>query len=405
MNIYLVSGPKFPFLIKTPSVMKIKYFLFTPLFALLLSSCIKDQVDSSIHAYSSDEYATLTKKLDIPIEAHNYMVQLPPHLGNSRVNSNKHKATLGRVLFYDQRLSANGEVSCSSCHLAKRAFADDKAFSEGFEGEHTKRNSLALGAFPSFNAYYGFGGTRMFWDERAGTVAEQSDLTMRDQIEMGIPSIESLASELIQDDYYRILFDKAFPEGQFGTNITNKDKLLTSLDVFVSSIACFNTRFDDGWAKHFSSEANFNNFTEEENLGKQLFNANCASCHNLGPGFSTSVTSANNGLEINYEDSGMEEITGQSSDVGVFKVPMLRNVALTGPYMHDGRFETLEEVIEHYSSGVKNHDNLHANLKDGNGPRNLNLTQNQKDALLAFLHTLTDTESIAHVKYSDPFKQ
>ncbi len=385
--------------------MKIKYTFFAFLFALMLSSCIQDQVEVVTQAYTSDDYATITKALDLPQETYDYKVQLPQHLGNSRVNSNKHQATLGRVLFYDKRLSANGEVSCSSCHLPEKAFADDKAFSEGFEGKQTPRNSLALGAFPSFMAYYGFGGTRMFWDERAATVAEQSDLTMRDQIEMGIPDIEALADELLEEDYYRILFDKAFPQNQFGSNQSNKDKLLTSLDVFVSSIACFKTRFDEGWAAHFSSEADFNNFTAEENLGKALFNANCASCHNLGPGFSTTVTSANNGLDLNYEDPGMEDFTGKTSDEGVFKVPMLRNVALTGPYMHDGRFETLEEVVEHYSSGVQNHPNLHANLKDGDNARNLNLTQNQKDALVAFLHTLTDTESIADVKYSDPFKQ
>ncbi|HFA50201.1 MAG TPA: c-type cytochrome [Bacteroidetes bacterium] len=385
--------------------MKIKYLLYSSLFIFAFSSCIKDQVETEIHSYSPEEYATLTKALDLPQEPLDYMLELPAHLGSSRVNSEKHQATLGRVLFYDKRLSKNEKVSCSSCHLAERAFADDKKFSEGFDGGHTKRNSLALGAFPSFNAYYGFGGTRMFWDERAATVAEQSDLTMRDPIEMGIEDLDVLGDELMQIDYYRTLFDKAYPANKFGGFISNKDKILQALDAFVSSIGSYSTKFDEGWAATGNPNSSFANFTQQENEGKQLFNTHCASCHNLGPGFSTTITNANNGLDMVYEDKGIGEISGRSTEMGLFKVPMLRNVALTAPYMHDGRFETLEEVVEHYNSGVKNHPNLHEELKAGNEAKHLNLTQGQKDALVAFLHTLTDTESLAQVKYSDPFKK
>lgn len=387
--------------------MKIKYFLFMSLFAISLTSCLKDQVDTETRAYSQEEYAVLQTVLDLPIEANNYDLQLPQHLGSSRVNSEKHQATLGRVLFYDKKLSKNQMVSCASCHEAEKAFADDNTFSEGFDGEETKRNSLALGAFPSFNAYYGFGGTRMFWDERATTVAEQSELTLRDPIEMGHPNLNTLAEELLEHEYYQILFAKAYQPNQFGSNLSNKDKMLQALDAFVSSIGCFDTKFDEGWAGNNNVQINFSNFTEEENAGKALFNNNCASCHNLGPGFSTTVTSANNGLSANYEDKGRYEITGFNQDKGIFKVPMLRNVALTGPYMHDGRFETLEEVIDHYSNGIANHENLHENLKDPNAPqtaRQFNFTASEKSELVAFLHTLTDTRSIAHEKYADPFK-
>ncbi len=387
--------------------MKMKYLLFMSLLAISLSSCIKDQVETNVEAYDSDEYAKLTKTLDLPREANDYNVQLPAHLGNSRVNSSKHQATLGRVLFYDKKLSKNESLSCATCHLAENAFADPKALSEGFDGGETKRNSLALGVFPSFNAYYGFGTTRMFWDERARTVAEQSDLTLRDPIEMGHTNLDQLANELVELDYYDILFKKAYPENNFGSHLSNKEKMLQAIDAFVSSIACFDTKFDEGWASHGNPTVNFSNFTEQENMGKALFfeNDNCSGCHNLGPGFSTSVTAANNGLNVVYEDDGRYEITNNPSDKGVFKVPMLRNVALTAPYMHDGRFETLEEVIEHYSSGVKSHENLHPELKNGGVAHNLNLNQEEKDALVAFLHTLTDTKSIAHEKLSDPFKK
>ena len=388
--------------------MKMKYLLFMSLFFVIaLSSCIKDQVETVNQAYSEDEFATLKKTLDLPIEAFDYNVQLPAHLGNSRVNASKHQATLGRVLFYDKKLSANESVSCSSCHLPENAFADPVALSKGFDDDETHRNSLALGVFPSFNAYYGFGTTRMFWDERATTVAEQSSLTIRDPIEMGIDNLDHLADQLLEQDYYKILFEKAYPEDSFGADLSNKDKMLQAIDAFVSSIACFDTKFDDGWIAHGNPKVNFNNFTDLENKGRELFfeNDNCSGCHNLGPGFSTSVTAANNGLDMEYEDQGRYEFTKNTSDKGVFKVPMLRNVALTAPYMHDGRFETLEEVVEHYSSGVKNHDYLHPELKSGGGARNLNLSQDDKDALVAFLHTLTDTRSIAQEKLADPFKE
>ena len=386
--------------------MKIKYILFLALFGFSLTSCIKDEVDTITKAYTDEEYTVLTKTLDLPVEANEYSLELPPHLGSSRVNSNKHQATLGRVLFYDKKLSKNETTSCASCHSPKKAFADGKAFSEGFEGKETKRNSLALGAFPSFNAYYGFGGTRMFWDERAATVAEQSKLTIKDPVEMGNHNLDELADQLLQIDYYKILFEKAYPPNNFNSQLSNKDKMLQAIDAFVSSIGCFNTRFDEGWASKGNAQSDFSNFTAQENRGKLLFNQNCAACHNLGPGFSTTITSANNGLDLIYDDKGRFEVTHLEIDKGVFKVPMLRNVALTAPYMHDGRFETLEEVIEHYNSGVKNHPNLHPRLRDPLGnPKHLNLNQEDKDALVAFLHTLTDTESIAQIKYTDPFKK
>lgn len=373
-----------------------------------LSSCIKDQVDEVVQNYSDEEYATLTKALDLPMETQEYRLDLPVVLGGTSVVSDKHQATLGRVLFYDKRLSANDEISCASCHKAELAFADDVAFSEGFEGELTARNSLTLGAFPSFNAYYGFGGsTRMFWDERAATVVEQSELTLQDPIEMG-QDLNELAQELLEEDYYRVLFEKAYPSngnGFFG-NLDNKQKILRAIEAFVNSIGCFNTRFDQGLEKHGNMDVQFSNLTAEENAGKQLFNANCSSCHNLGSGFATTVLNANNGLEMNYEDKGIGGVTNQNQMDGVFKVPMLRNIAVTGPYMHDGRFETLEEVVEHYSTGVKNHPNLHENLRKSNGePKRLNLTATEKANLVAFLNTLTDLSSMTQEKYADPFIQ
>lgn len=388
--------------------MKLKVLFLLALVTFVLSSCIKDQVDEVVQNYTDDEYATLQKSLNLPWETYEYRLDLPSALGGSSVVSDKHQATLGRVLFYDNRLSANNEIACASCHKAELAFADDRALSEGFDGEETKRNSLALGAFPSFNAYYGFGGsTRMFWDERAANVIEQSEQTLQDPIEMG-QDLNELAEELLEEDYYRVLFDRAFPEnnnGFFGVPQDNKQKILQALQAFVNSIGCFNSRFDQDFEVTRSLDANFPNFTSKENAGKQLFNTHCGSCHNIASGFATSILNANNGLEMNYEDRGIGSITGESSKNGVFKVPMLRNVAITGPYMHDGRFETLEEVIEHYNTGVQDHPNLHEELRNFDGSvKHLNFTETQKEQLIAFLHTLTDVSSISQDKYSNPFK-
>ena len=149
----------------------------------------------------------------------------------------------------------------------------------------------------------------------------------------------------------------------------------------------------------------FSNFTDSENRGKELFVQHCSSCHGDRM-VSAPVSIANNGLDLTYTDLGIGARTGFNQDKGLFKVPHLRNVAVTGPYMHDGRFETLEEVIDFYSDEVQAHDNLHPALRDDNGQvRRLNLSAADKQAMVDFLGTLTDYELAADVRFSDPFKR
>ncbi len=387
--------------------MKTKLFLLSALVAGTLTSCIKDDAETVVHNYSDEEYATISKHLNLPMQVDDYNLNLPDVLGAFPTNTNPKEATLGRVLFYDKRLSSNGEVNCATCHQAEKAFADGEQFSKGVVEERTSRNTLALGSFPSFNAYYGFGGTRMFWDNRAGSVIEQSTETMKNPVEMGNTDLAKLADELYQEDYYRILFDKAFANQPY---LSNEDKMLQALQTFVTSIGCFDTRFDKALvAAGGRDDLDFSSFTQEENRGKELFNTNCVSCHSLKStasfGGSFSIVAANNGLDVNYSDLGVFNFSQLESEKGVFKTPMLRNIELTGPYMHDGRFASLEEVVEHYNSGIKAHPNLHPNLKDSNGnPKKLNLDESDKQALVAFLRTLTDNTSLAHVRFSDPFK-
>ncbi len=381
--------------------MKTKILLLFSATVFLFASC--DKEETIVENYTDDEMAVLSKALNLPMAVDEYTITIPQHLGGGQVFADNKMATLGRVLFYDKKLSANESVSCASCHKPEAAFSDDVAFSKGFEGKLTERNSLALGAFPSFNAYYGFaGGSRLFWDERAADVMEQSKQTLKNPIEMGM-DLSTLYDKLMQVDYYKILFEKAFPY-EFGYQ-RPEDKILAALQAFVNSIGIFNSEYDKAWEAAGSEHSNFGMFSSQENNGKKLFMTNCASCHNLGRGSATLVNVANNGLEMDYKDWGVGGLSNSPSEVGVFKVPMLRNVALTGPYMHDGRFATLEDVVEHYSSGIKDHPNLHVNLRNADSqPRNLNLTQEQKDDLVAFLKTLTDKEGVAEVRYSDPFK-
>ncbi|MBK8563193.1 MAG: c-type cytochrome [Saprospiraceae bacterium] len=387
--------------------MKTKLFLLSAMVAGTLTSCIKDEAETVVHNYSAEEYATISKHLSLPMQVDDYNLDLPEVLGAFPTSTNPKEAALGRVLFYDKRLSANGEVNCATCHQAEKAFADGEQFSKGVVEERTSRNTLALGSFPSFNAYYGFGGTRMFWDNRAGSVIEQSAETMKNPVEMGNTDLSDLADELLQEDYYRILFDKAFATQ---TWLNNEEKMLQALQTFVTSIGCFNTRYDKALVDaNGRDDLDFPSFTQQENKGKALFNTNCVSCHSLKStasfGGFTSITAANNGLDSDYQDEGVYSISQNEAEKGVFKTPMLRNIELTGPYMHDGRFASLEEVVEHYSAGIKAHPNLHQNLRDANGnPKKLNLNENDKQALVAFLKTLTDNTSLMHSRFSDPFK-
>ncbi len=297
-------------------------------------------------------------------------------------------ATLGRVLFYDVSLSENYSVSCASCHIQEHGFSDPRVKSLGFLGGETKRNSMNL-VNHQFNR-------RMFWDLRASNLEQQVLMPIQDPIEMGM-ELDDLVDRLQAIDHYPALFDKAF-----GTSEITSDLISKALAQFVRSIVSYQTKYDVGFASEFS------NFTAQENMGRELFFGNatrCAHCHTSSNFYQPSGLI--NGLDVEYTDGGQGEVNGDPEDHGRFKVPSLRNVALTAPYMHDGRFATLEEVIEHYNSGVQAHpyldDRLTPDLTPGGTPYELNLTQEQKDALLAFMHTLTDHPLINDVKFSNPF--
>lgn len=308
-------------------------------------------------------------------------------------------ATLGRVLFYDTRLSVNQTVACASCHKQELAFTDDATLSEGFEGEHTGRHSMGL----SMAKYYPNG--HFFWDERSSTLEEQALLPIQDPVEMGL-TLEELIFRMETTEFYPLLFEEAYGD----TEIT-EDRIARALAQFIRSMVSYQSKWDEGRQQAAPGPPNqgeLPNFTEQENLGKAVFFdpelGNCAVCH--GTDAFIASTARNNGLDTDPSiDTGLGGITGIPQDIGLFKVPSLRNIGLTAPYMHDGRFETLEEVVDHYNSNVQTHPNLSHQLRIGPSgpPRQLNLTDTEQEALVAFLHTLTDGAFITDERWSDPF--
>ncbi len=351
----------------------------------------------------------ISSVLNIPITPFNYANQtLPAYLqtpliagqintpANNPITDNG--ATLGRVLFYDKNISFNNTVSCASCHKQDLGFADATALSKGFAGGNTGRNSMGLA-----NARYYLDG-KFFWDERAATLEVQTLTPIQDHTEMGM-NLDSLVKKLSALAYYGPLFNNAF-----GSSTVTSDRISKALSQYVRSIVSYQSKYDDGRAAFAPNigpgTVDFANFTTEENRGKQLFfspQLACAGCH--GTETFTAAAPKNNGLDATTIDSGVGRITGNPNQNGLFKVNSIKNIELTPPYMHDGRFTTLEQVVEHYNSGVKAHPNLDPILKDPQGnPRRLNLSAADKAALVAFLKTLTDHKLCTDEKFGNPFK-
>jgi cytochrome c peroxidase len=302
-------------------------------------------------------------------------------------------ATLGRVLFYDTRLSINNSISCASCHHQSAAFADPVQFSKGFGGKITPRNSMAI-VNSALNS-------NLFWDSRAKSVSHLALQPVQNHIEMGMESMEVLEKKLAATSFYPGLFAKAYK-----TQDIKAEKIAEALAQFVCSIASKDSKFDQGMSTKFA------NFNALEKMGMEIFNgekAKCGSCHSganfaaaddpmMGGEYSAPEVAGTAviGLELQAKDKG--------KDNGSFRIPSLRNIALTGPYMHDGRFKTLDEVIEHYNSGIQNHPQLDKKLRSGNGgPLRMNLNALEKKALVAFLHTLSDEKMTVDERFSNPF--
>lgn len=314
-------------------------------------------------------------------------------------------ATLGRVLFHDKRLSRNNTVSCSSCHVQAKGFGDSPVASTGVNGT-TGRHSMRL-----INARFATE-SRFFWDERANTLEAQTTQPVRDHTEMGFsatlgdPAFADLVTKLSAIDDYRVLFAMTY-----GSATITETRIQQALAQFVRSIQSFDSKFDIGRAQVANNGAPFPNFTQQENNGKQLFlgapappgqpvtGAGCNACHSA-PEFDIDPRSLNNGVITKI---------GGGTDLTNTRSPSLRDLVgpngqSNGPIMHDGSFATLDQVINHYNQIPGDNANLDNRLRrPGGGVQNLNLSQAQKDALAAFLRTLTGASVYTDVRWSDPF--
>lgn len=375
--------------------------------SLLFSGCVLIIACTKNETIQEDPVA---KYLNLPATPFNYAnpslpayLNAPPVQGQINTPADNQitdfGATLGRVLFYDKTLSKNRTISCASCHKQENSFSDFTALSKGFNGASTGRNSMSL-----IDAKY-YPISRFFWDQRAATLEQQVLMPIQDLVEMGI-TLDTLVKRVQGQPYYPALFTKAF-----GNNTINSNTISKALSQFVRSIISYQSKYDQGRSTFSTMQppppnAPFPNFTAQENRGKEIFLSpigGCSPCH--GSETFTAPEAKNNGLDAIISDRGFGTVTNNPADDGLFKVTSLRNVELTAPYMHDGRFATLEQVVEHYSSGVKNHPNLSQQLKLPNGqPRLLNLTPDDKAALVAFLKTLTDRNVTTDIKFSSPFK-
>jgi cytochrome c peroxidase len=378
-------------------------FIFGSIILFVSTGC--DQLGADSDEISSQDLAELADHLDISSTPFNYsdidvpaFFSLQPNtVQDNTPNDNEVSdwgATLGRVLFYDKILSANNTTSCSSCHLQEAGFSDPDQFSTGFEGGSTERNSMGIS-----NAKYYENG-HFFWDERAATLEEQVLMPIQDETEMGL-TLTELVTKVEEQPYYPILFEQVY-----GDKEVTPDKISKALAQFVRSIVSYRSNYDIGRAQVNNPETDFPNYTDIENFGKNIFfseRGGCAPCHTSD--LFVGDEARNNGLDAVLTDLGLGAITGNSNDNGKFKVGSLRNIELTAPYMHDGRFETLEEVVEHYNSGVQASATLDNRLtqRNSNNPRQLNLTEQEKAALVAFMKTLTDHSLIVDEKYSSPF--
>ena len=309
---------------------------------------------------------------------------------------------LGRRLFYDPRLSGNNAVSCATCHQQRLAFTDGRRTGVGVTGKPLAFNSMSL-------ANLMWGPPRFFWNGRADSLEAQALVPIRHPDEMA-QDLDALVDELAEDASYRELFDAAYGELSATT-------IARALAAFVRTLVSANSRYD----RFLRGELTL---APQEEWGRKLFMAhpdvkvslrggNCIDCHSqfLTSGFSTALDGfSNNGLDDDaHLAAGLQAVTGDPAHRGLFKVPTLRNIALTAPYMHDGRFATLEDVLRHYNAGIHPSSTLspliaEASNREGEAAADisLHLTAEEQAAIIAFLHTLTDEEFVSAERFSDP---
>ena len=281
----------------------------------------------------------------------------------------KEKFEWGKKLFNDPSLSSDGTISCATCHAQTHAFADHNVpLSAGVNGAFGNRNTP-----PIFNMIWS---KNFMWDGGINHLEIMSVAPLTNPVEMN-ESMENIVFKLNQSDTHKTACIKAF-----GTSEITDAHLLKALTIYMSMMVSSNSKYDKVLQKK-------SNFTLDEGIGYSLFLAKCNQCH-TEPLF-TNNSYENNGLDLVFNDLGRGKITENSEDNGKFKVPSLRNIMLTYPYMHDGRFWSIDQVLDHYDHGIVHSPTLSPTLSNG-----ISLTTLEKSRLKAFLNTLTDQELIGN---------
>lgn len=329
----------------------------------LLSSCQKDLAEPQT-----------IDPLNNPIRPAHF----PPACYNYENNAYSKKGfELGRKLFFDPILSVDNSISCGSCHHQKDAFADGgRKLSIGVFGQTADRNSLAI-----INMAWN---TSFMWDGGINHLEVQPFSPIINPKEMG-EDLNNVITKLRSHSEYPALFQNVFTETPL-----DDQQLFFALAQYMGNLVSANSRYD----KYIKGEISF---SQDEIIGLNVFRANCAGCHEE-PLF-TDYSFQNNGLDTLFLDKGRYRITQDSNDLGKFKTPTLRNIMLTAPYMHDGRFENIQDVINHYSAGIKYSNTLSSLLQNHVG--GIQMSNSEKQALIDFLHTLTDYEFISNADLSE----
>lgn len=282
---------------------------------------------------------------------------------------------LGRLLFYDPILSSDSTISCASCHSQPHAFADhNMSLSLGVDNKKGVRNSPAM-----FNLAWQ---PTFMWDGGINHIEVMPLAPITNHLEMN-ETIANVILKLNRSRFYKDMFYSVFNKPMI-----DDQQIFFALTQFMGNITSFNSKYDE--VKKGKSS-----FTEDEKLGYQLFLNNCNSCHSE-PLFSD-FSFSNNGLDSVFKDKGRALITLDFADEGKFKVPSLRNIMQTNPYMHDGRFKKIQDVIKHYEMGITNSNSLDKRLSNP-----INFNETEKMQLILFLNTLTDYTFLNNPLYSEP---
>ena len=393
--------------------MKLAQFLLFSGIVLSLTSCNNDENYTSItQSYPAVE-AEFGSSVDLNNLANYANQTIPGYItkDNSGLNPISDKgATLGRVLFYDKKMSATNTVSCSSCHKQEAAFGDNVIASTGVNGT-TGRHSMRL-----INSRFSTE-TKFFWDERAASLEIQTTMPIKDHGEMGFSgangdlSINDLITKLSAIDYYKELFKFVY-----GSEEITETKIQYALAQFVRSIQSFDSKYDIGRASAPNDGVNFANYTAQENQGKNLFltpptfNASgvrtgggvgCAGCHRA-PEFDIDPNTRNNGI--------IGTISGVGIDITNTRAPSLRDLVkvdgtVNGQMMHTGVITTLQAAIGHYGTITiaPGNTNLDPRLMPGGNGQQLNLIATEVNAVIAFIKTLSGTNVYTDTKWSSPF--